>query len=92
MQPFEQGRHAVGFRPGDEWAGLHAENSFDVAVHQEEIGIGAAKEQHPDIRVGFGALEKLEQRSDERAVHQIAGRVVDRDDRDAGIDGGRQGS
>ena len=85
-------RRDVGFGLRRVLPGGHREDLLDVAVHQEEVRVGAAEEQHPHVtgRVRRAASSSM-QRADERAVDQIGRRVVDRDrdeTRAARADGG----
>ena len=54
------------------------EDRLDVAVHEEEVGIGAGEHDHHDGRVVVARVEQADQPADEGSVDQVRGWMVDR--------------
>ena len=56
-------------------------------MHEEEVRIGAREDENPHARViRIARVEQPDQPTDERAVDEVRGRVVDRDRGDAVVD------
>ena len=57
-----------------------------VAVHDEELRVGALQDEDPHVWVLLEGCEHVEQAEEQRAVHEVRRRMVDRGDGDAGLD------
>ena len=64
----------------------HAHDAFDIAVHHEEVGIGALEHEHVHGRVTLGPVEHPDERRHEPAVDEVLGWVIDQHPADPAFD------
>jgi hypothetical protein len=66
---------------------LRRHEGAGVAVHHEEVGVGAVEQQHPHVGICLASIEEVAERDRELAVEDVRWRMVDGDVRYMTVDG-----